>query len=463
VSGVTGRGVRTKTALRVVGAVSATVISASAGVSSVLTGYLGTLTVAATRRRWQSPAPSTNSTLARFALMIPAHNEAAGITRTIDSLQALDYPTTSFSIHVVADNCTDDTSGVVTALGATAHDRHDAGNPGKGPALNWLFDRLVASGVNFDAVVIIDADTSLDRGFLRAMDRALAAEADAAQGFYGVRDIGGSTAAALRYAALACRHHLRPLGRTRLGGSSGLYGNGMVFRRELMAQRRWSGHLTEDMEFQMDLLLDGVKVAYVPDALLEAEMPDNLASATTQNERWELGRIQMAKRYLPTLLSRVRCGDTELRTAYIDSTLDHLVPPLSVLVALTGATTVAATAQSFVRGRRLDKLNLLISVASSLTLSAHVVAGLRSVKAPASVYRSLLRAPRMVVWKLGVWVKVLLRPDSVTWTRTVRNAESQWPRGSSSGVVDGGEGAEFVEAMLGLNQADSAGACAHDE
>ena len=420
--------------LRAAGIVPGGVIAAATAAIAGLTSYLGVLTVAALRAggragsRSAGVAPPTplgpQAERTRFVLMIPAHNEASGIGRTITSLRLLDYPKDLFSVHVVADNCIDETAIIVRGYGAFAHERLDPDDPGKGPALNWLFDCLVATDPSFDAVVIIDADTSLEPGFLRAMDSAVRTGATAAQGFYGVRDVGHSSAAALRYAALACRHHLRPLGRTRLGGSSGLYGNGMVFSRELMTGRRWSGHLTEDMEFQMDLLLDGTRVVYVPGAVLEAEMPDTLATATTQNERWELGRIQMARRYVPLLMQSISNGDRRLRAAYVDSMIDHLVPPLSVLAALNGVTTAAAAVQTIVRGHRLDRISLIVSVGSSATICAHVLIGLRSVAASATVYRSLLQAPRMIAWKLGVWLRVLLRPDSVTWTRTIRNAEA---------------------------------------
>ena len=122
------------------------------------------------------------------------------------------------------------------------------------------------------------------------------------QGQYRVRDPGASTAAALRSAALALRHHLRPLGRTALGGSCGLFGNGMAFRAEVLRARAWTDHLTEDIELQMELLLEGVLVAYAPDAVVEAEMPTTLEGARTQNERWERGRIELARRYVPRLV-----------------------------------------------------------------------------------------------------------------------------------------------------------------
>jgi hypothetical protein len=52
----------------------------------------------------------------------------------------------------------------------------------------------------------------------------------------------------------------------------------------------------------------------------------------------------------------------------------------------------------------------------------HVVAGLVLVRAPASVWRSLLAAPRLIGWKLALLVGVARRPDDVTWSRTARNA-----------------------------------------
>jgi 1,2-diacylglycerol 3-beta-glucosyltransferase len=392
----------------------------------VLTGYLAVLTAAATRQRSQQPreqaAPARSQR--RFAILVPAHNEEAVIGRTLDSFRHLDYPADQFQVHVVADNCTDRTDDVVRRRGFNVHVRIDPAEPGKGPALNWLYDRLQAAGEQFDTVLIVDADTTIRADFLRHMAAALDGGVRAAQGFYGVHDADASAAAALRSAALACRHNLRPLGRTAIGASSGLYGNGMAFDRELMNGRRWSGHLTEDMEFQMDLLLDGHRVAYVPGAVLEAEMPHNLGSATSQNERWELGRQQMARRYIPPLTRRLVSGPGELRTAYADAIFDHLVPPLSVLIAANIACGFGAAVMTVARGRRIDRLNLLSSALSATVIVVHVAAGLRSVDAPRSAYRALLHAPKLIAWKIRLWLRVLIRPNSVTWTRTTRNVET---------------------------------------
>ncbi len=406
----------------VAGAIVAAPVAAATIAVAALTGYLGVLTVAGTRRerrRRAAGSPTTTGAVRRYAIMVPAHDEAAGIATSVRSMVDQDHPT--FEVHVVADNCTDDTASVARAAGATVHERVDPDDRGKGAALNWLHGRLHSAPQPFDAYVIVDADSTLEPGFLSAIDRAFDGGASVVQGFYGVRDPDASPSTALRYAALACRHHLRPLGRTALGASCGLFGNGMAFRADVLADRRWSGHLTEDIEFQMELLMDGTLVDYAPDARLEAEMPGGLDASTTQNQRWELGRIQVAKRFVPLLVRRLGRGPMRQRVAAADALADQLVPPLSVLAVGQLAVDALAIAVAVAHPTRSTKLVAATAVASTAVLVGHVLAGLRAVQAPASIYRSFAQAPKLIVWKVRLWLGVLRGRDEVTWTRTARN------------------------------------------
>lgn len=395
----------------------------SAGVAAAPSAYLAIVSLAGllparSERRERGSAPVT-----RFAILVPAHDEAAGIGATLDSFHSLDYPRELFSVHVVADNCTDGTAEVVRRSGWNAHERSAPAAPGKGPALNWLNDRLAAGREPFDAVVVVDADTTLDPGFLLAMDAQVRHGVQVAQGYYSVRDPDLSPAAGFRFAALACRHHLRPLGRCRLGGSAGLYGNGMVFAREVSREHPWSGHLVEDAELQNELLLAGHRVTYVPDAVLRAEMPHSLSDATSQNQRWERGRIELARRYVPRLLAAL-ATDPTLRVARADAVCDHLVPPLSVLATVQlGVTAVHAAGAA--AGHRPSRWALGIDLAALAALAGHTFAGLASVGAPPERYTALLSAPRQVAWKVGLWAKSLRPGEDVAWTRTRRNVEAR--------------------------------------
>lgn len=386
---------------------------------AVPTSYLALLTAVGLPRP-RRPANGARSGSTRFAIFVPAHDEAAGIGATLRSFDALRYPADLFAVHVVADNCTDDTAEVVRAHGHLVHERQAPDEPGKGPALNWLHDRLVSDGVEFDAVVVVDADTTVDPDFLAETDLVLAGGASVVQGRYSVRDADASPATSFRYAALACRHHLRPLGRTRLGASCGLYGNGMVFRREVLVTHRWSGHLVEDAEFQMELLLGGDRVAYAPRAVVRAEMPTSLDGATTQNQRWERGRIDLVRRYVPRLARELRGASLRRRIQVGDAIVDHLVPPLSVLVA--GQATLAA-AGAVGAGLRMPSAGRIAraNVVGLAVVVLHVLAGLVSVRASFRHVLALSRAPMIVLWKVRLWISVLVGGDEVTWSRTRRN------------------------------------------
>ncbi len=385
-------------------------------------GYLAALTVAAATARRSGPAAASGDPEHRFVVLIPAHDEAALIGRAVRSALDTGYPSDLVSVHVVADNCTDATAKIAREEGAVVWERTDAARPGKGPALNWALDQLAADGVPFDTLVVVDADSELLPGFFHAVAEARGGGARVVQASYGVADPGASTAAAARYAALACRHHTRPLGRTRVGASSGLYGNGMAFDRALATELRWSDHLVEDAEMQLELLGRGVLVRYAPDARLVAEMPDELGAATTQNERWERGRQQLVRRFGPRLLRRAVTGPRRL--AHADALADMLMPPLSVLCAAAGASTAMACVVARLRPGGPARRCAISSAVSLLALAAHVVVSLRMVRAPRAVYRSLTAAPRLVAWKVLLWCRVLVRPASVEWRRTRRNADA---------------------------------------
>ena len=370
----------------------------------------------------------------RFVILVPAHNEELLIASTVASMRGLDYPEDLFRIHVVADNCTDSTAENARAAGAEVHVRFALDARGKGPALHWLAQRLWSRGDPHDAVVIIDADSTLSANFLRVMDAKLAEGHRVVQGYYAVRDPGTSWSVGLRYAGFALRHYLRPLARTAFGGSCGLYGNGMVFRSEILRDRQFTAHLTEDIELHLELLLAGVPVAFAPDAVVEAEMPTSLAGARSQQQRWEQGRLELARRYVPALIRTPRVGRRHQRVAQLDAAADQLIPPFSVVAAATLVTGLGGLALRRVGPSRAARLAFPLAVATASAQAVYLFVGLRLVHAPRSVYSSLVRAPLLIVWKVMLWSKALVRPGPDAWVRTARNDEEPARSGGTSCV-----------------------------
>jgi glycosyltransferase involved in cell wall biosynthesis len=96
----------------------------------------------------------------RVAVLIPAHNEGAGITPTIEDIKQQLRP--GDRIVVVADNCFDDTAAIATSLGAEVSTRNDPTRIGRGYALDWGIDHLTADPPAI--VIVIDADCRITAG-----------------------------------------------------------------------------------------------------------------------------------------------------------------------------------------------------------------------------------------------------------------------------------------------------------
>jgi 1,2-diacylglycerol 3-beta-glucosyltransferase len=391
-----------------------------------VTIYLLLLTVAA------SFAPASPGFISRparrFLILIPAHNEQRSLPECLGSIGQIDYPPELFQVHVVADNCQDDTAAVAKNFGAVVHERRDTGNLGKGPALQWLLERLWQSGEPYDALLFVDADTLVSPNILRAADARLAAGAQALQAYYAVQDPERSWAISLRYAALAVLHYLRPQGRMALGASAGLKGNGMVFPAETICALNWSNSLTEDIQLHMDLLLNGGWVEFMPEATVWGEMPESLARSQTQHARWEAGRVDLARQYIPRLLrnayQRFHSGDRRAAFRFFDAAMEHAIPPLSILVSASIALLIAAIVLvGFDRsgGSALVTALLALAAANLIGQIIYVLVGLRLARAPRLVYRNLFFAPWLMVWKAGQYLRIFVGERQKAWIRTARN------------------------------------------
>jgi len=163
-------------------------------------GYL----LGATLLSRRLPVPGATSAERRFRIIVPAHNESAGIAETVRSLLGIDYPADHFDVLVVADNCSDDTAARAREAGAQVLERTDTERRGKGYALHHAFERLPK---DVDAVVVVDADTLVSPNLLRAFAARRELGAAAIQADYAVRNVDASWRNPLRPTRQRCRPH----------------------------------------------------------------------------------------------------------------------------------------------------------------------------------------------------------------------------------------------------------------
>lgn len=389
------------------------------GLLTLMVGYLVVLTIAAWWAAKVTPLPADGATH-RFVILVPAHNEEKLLPALLANINQLDYPRHLFTFVVAADNCTDQTAALARAAGATVYERFDRVQIGKGYALQWVLAQLQAAGAAFDAALILDADSVVSPNFLKVMDAHLAKGARVIQAHYAVLNPNRTWVMRLRAAALALVHYLRPLGRTVLGGSVGLKGNGMVFHRTILAEHQWSASVTEDIEYHMSLVLAGERVWFAPDAVVWAEMPGTLQGSHTQNVRWEQGRWQLARQYVPKLMhAAISSQAPKAPACYLlfDSIMEHIIPPFSMLTGLTALYWLLAWLPVVAGTPSLLCLATFLLLGQLL----YIIGGLLLAQTPVHTFLALGYAPVFIWWKIRLLLRMATSAEKQGWVRTARD------------------------------------------
>lgn len=252
------------------------------------------LVMAQTRGQYAGPVTIT--------VLIPAHNEEGCIAQTLASLQAQEPAPAR--IVVVADNCTDGTVRLAREAGVevfeTVGNRHK-----KAGGLNQaLRDILPTQGDN-DCVMVMDADTTLDPGFLAGAtrrltdDRALMAVGGLFYGEDGFGLIG-------QFQRNEYTRYQRDL-RRRRGRVFVLTGTASVFRPRALrevAQERGATlpgvpgdvydtvALTEDNELTIALKSLGALMVSPADCTVVTEVMPSWSALWAQRLRWQRGALE---------------------------------------------------------------------------------------------------------------------------------------------------------------------------
>ena len=362
--------------------------------------------------------PESGPPRMRFDFVVPSHNEEVGIAQTVKSLLAVDWPAELRRVVVVADNCVDATAANAEAAGAKVLVRNDTSLRGKGYALKHAFEHLMNEGVA-DAFVVIDADTIVSPNLLRAFAARFEAGAVAVQAEYGVANARASWRTRLMVIALATFHGVRSHGRERLKVSCGLRGNGMGFAVKVLREVPHDAFsIVEDVEYGIRLGRAGHAVRYVDEAQVLGEMVSSEKASRTQRQRWEGGRMKLARLFGWPLLKESMAHRS---TLLFDLAMDVLVPPLSYVVASALLGTVIAAALTVWRAE------FAIAVAPfALSLAMLVIYVLRGVMLSGTGARGLLDlmwAPVYVLWKIVLSLSSTKKRNSEEWIRTAREGE----------------------------------------
>ena len=368
--------------------------------------YLAVLTLAGSlpaRRRAAGALPG------RLAIVVPAHNEAAGIRRTIDNLIAIARADGDADVVVVADNCNDDTAAIALAAGARVLERHDATRRGKGYALDRALTTMAGEGPV--VYIVIDADSMATDNLLTSLRCHFAGGALALQARYTVLNGDAAPRTRLAEIALAAFNVLRPRGRDRLGLSAGILGNGFALRREVLQRVPYTASsVVEDLEYHLKLVAADIRVGFADDCEVRGEMPTGEQGNRVQRARWEGGRLRMLAEHGPALAGAVMRG----RGRFLEPLADLLLLPLAyhVMLLLAALALLAPLASPLA----------IVAGASLGIVALHTLVAMRVARLPWSRLWSLARVPLYLLWKLRMLATTLAgAARGSAWIRTDRN------------------------------------------
>lgn len=240
-------------------------------------------------------------------VLIPAHNEEGCIVATIASLRAQSWQPDR--IIVVADNCSDRTVPLARGAGVDVVETVD-NSAKKAGALNQVLKQVLPGMGDNDCVMVLDADTRLDPGFLEGAvkrlhdDRALMAVGGLFYGEEGCGLLG-------QFQRNEYTRYQRDLKRRR-GRLFVLTGTASVFRsRALRAVAEGRGRhlpgipgdvydtvaLTEDNELTIALKCLGALMISPAECTVVTEVMPTWTTLWRQRLRWQRGALENLAAY----------------------------------------------------------------------------------------------------------------------------------------------------------------------
>lgn len=350
-----------------------------------------------------------------FAIVVPAHDEEAVIANTVQRLLKLHYPSHLYSIHIVADHCSDRTTEFARRAGAVVHERNEGPRSGKGAALSWLFQRILEDSKH-DAVIIFDADTRVDEHFLCAMDARLAGGDQIIQGQHIISNPGDGWFPALTWSMFLIDNRVQNLGRTNLGWSAKNMGDSICFRADVLRSVGWGEGLADDYQIRQKYLLNGIKIAYEPAARGLGEAALSWAQARAQRSRWIRGVYDANQQFARQLFVK---GLQTRNPAMLDGAFQAYLPSYSVLTVTTAFFFIVHILGLKMFGLDVSEWLIMVWAALLAILFFYPILALALEKAPAKAYLVILTGPLFIFWRLWLTLVSRFGKRKTTWVRTV--------------------------------------------
>ena len=237
-----------------------------------------------------------------ITVMIPAHNEESVISNTVKNILSMDYE--NFEVIVIDDRSTDNTASVIKDLeknhaNVKALIRDKNAFPGKSAVLNDAFK--IAKG---DAILVFDADATVDPNFLNIMVPKLEPkDVGAVQARKIIRNKNVNLLTRCQNNEYTMDAHLQ-VGRDSVKGAVELRGNGELIKREAIEDiGGWNNYtIVDDLDMSTRLHIKGWDIRFCIDAVVYEEGIIYIKPLYRQRRRWLEGTIRRYLEYFGDVL-----------------------------------------------------------------------------------------------------------------------------------------------------------------
>ena len=350
-------------------------------------GYLFILSLAGRLRPGKGGRVELGVPTKKIAILVPAYKEDGIILSTANNLLASQYPSTLYDVFIIADSFRPDTLAKLRELPVKVLEVSFEQST-KTKALNEAFGRI---DDHFDIALIADADNMIAGDFLQRVNNAFVGGARAVQGKRVAKNLD-TPFAILDACSEAINNHIFRQGNYALGLSSAVIGSGMAFEfatvRQVLSEIKAVGGF--DKILQLRIVEQGIRIHYLPDALIFDEKVESPEAFQQQRKRWVSSQVTYLKRFFRPACRLLFKGNLSYFNLAVAG---NLVPPRAFLFLLLPLLAVAGFF-----------LHAAWGIAGVLLAFVYVLAllmGVPSELVNKDLFRALLRLPQAIVVMAG--------------------------------------------------------------
>jgi cellulose synthase/poly-beta-1,6-N-acetylglucosamine synthase-like glycosyltransferase len=235
-------------------------------------------------------------------IMIPAHNEAKVIGKTIEAMLKLEYPEDNLTIMVINDGSRDDTATIVQQLASSNPQvvlftvPPGEGGKGKSRALN-----LGLKQVRSEIIAIYDADNTPDPKALHYLVAQLVTHKELGAVIGKFRTVNKNATLLTRFINIETLsfQSILQAGRWQMHNIATLPGTNFVIWTDLVhSLNGWDEEaLTEDSELSIRIYEKGYKIKFIPYAVTYEQEPQEWKVWLKQRMRWVRGNNYVIKKF----------------------------------------------------------------------------------------------------------------------------------------------------------------------